>query len=89
MSNQDPDPDRSNNTDVFVAAAEGRVGAAQAHHVERARTADTSAWSPDSKSIAYTQGAEVKLEEYSQAKPAVVTLDGKVSYPAAKPWTAR
>ena len=42
------------------------------------------AWSPDSKSIAYTQGAELKLLEYSQARPAVVTLDGKVSYPAAK-----
>ena len=41
------------------------------------------AWSPDSKSIAFTQGAELKLREYSQAKPAVVTLDGKVSYPAA------
>ena len=42
------------------------------------------AWSPDSKSIAYTQGAELKLLEYSQSRPAVVTLDGKVSYPAAK-----
>ena len=28
-------------------------------------------------------GSGVKLEEYSQDKPAVVTLDGKVSYPAA------
>ena len=42
------------------------------------------AWSPDSKSIAYTEGAELKLLEYSQDRPAVVTLDGKVSYPAAK-----
>ena len=41
------------------------------------------AWSPDSKSIAYTQGAKLELMEYSQARPAVVTLEGKVSYPAA------
>ena len=83
VSNQDQDPDRTDNSDVFVVDA---------------RTASTPkklttwqgpdgghlAWSPDSKSIAYTQGAKLQLLEYSQSKPAVVTLDGKVSYPAAK-----
>jgi len=83
VSNQDPDPDRSNNTDVYVVAAKAASAA-------RKLTAWTGpdegwlAWSPDSKSIAYIQGAELKLLEYSQARPAVVTLDGKVSYPAAK-----
>ena len=45
---------------------------------------EQAAWSPDSKAIAYAEGAELKLLEYSQSRPAVVTLDGKVSYPASK-----
>ena len=82
VSNQDKDPDRSNNSDVFVTDA-------KAGSTPRKLTnwpgpdSGHLAWSPDSKSIAYTQGAKLELLEYSQAKPAVVTLDGKVSYPAA------
>jgi dipeptidyl aminopeptidase/acylaminoacyl peptidase len=82
VSNQDADPDRSDNTDVFVVDA--KPGSAA-----RKLTSWTGpdgghlAWSPDSRSIAYTQGAKLELLEYSQAKPAVVSLDGKVSYPAA------
>jgi len=82
-SNQDPDPDRSNNTDVFVVAA--KAGSAARKLTTWTGPDDGHlAWSPDSKSIAYTQGAELKLLVYSQSRPAVVTLDGKVSYPAAK-----
>ena len=83
VSDQDADPDRSNNTDVFVV--EAKAGSA-ARKLTTWIGPDSGrlAWSPDSKSIAYTQGAELKLLEYSQARPAVVTLDGKVSYPAAK-----
>jgi len=83
VSNHDPDPDRSDNSDIFVV--EPKAGSAP-----RRLTTWTGpdsgpiAWSPDSKAIAYTQGAELKLLEYSQNKPAVVTLEGKVSYPAAK-----
>ncbi len=83
VSNQDTDPDRSNNDDVFVV--EAKAGSAA-----RKLTTWTGpdhgplAWSPDSKAIAYAQGAELKLLEYSQSRPAVVTLDGKVSYPASK-----
>ncbi|HEY2684592.1 MAG TPA: S9 family peptidase [Steroidobacteraceae bacterium] len=81
--NQDPDPDRSNNSDVFVAAA--KAGSAPRRLTSWSGSDDGPfAWSPDSKSIAYTQGTELKLWSYSQSKPAVVTLDGKVSYPAAK-----
>ena len=82
VSNQDPDPDRSNNSDVFLV--EAKAGST----VKKLTTwkgpdGGHLSWSPDSQSIAYTQGAEIKLLEYSQAKPAVVTVDGKVSYPAA------
>lgn len=82
-SNQDPDPDRTDNTDVFVTEA-------KANSTPRRLTSwpgpdgGQLAWSPDSKSIAYTQGAKIELMEYSQAKAAVVTLDGKVSYPGDK-----
>ncbi|MGA7859899.1 MAG: S9 family peptidase [Terracidiphilus sp.] len=82
VSNQDPDPDRSDNSDIFVV--EPRPGSA-ARKLTTWPGPDGGhlAWSPDSKSIAYTQGAKLELLEYSQARPAVVTLDGKVSYPAA------
>jgi dipeptidyl aminopeptidase/acylaminoacyl peptidase len=83
VSNQDPDPDRSNNSDVFVV--ETKAGSTP----RRLTTwigpdGGPLAWSRDSKSIAYTQGAKLELLEYSQARPAVVSLEGKVSYPAAK-----
>jgi dipeptidyl aminopeptidase/acylaminoacyl peptidase len=81
LSNHDADPDRSNNTDVFVV--EPKAGSA-ARKLTTWTGPDQGplAWSPDSKSIAYAQGAELRLEEYSQARPALVTLEGKVSYPA-------
>jgi len=83
VSNQDPDPDRSNNSDVFVV--EAKAGSTPKKLTTwKGPDGGRLAWSPDSQSIAYTQGAELKLLEYSQSKPAVVTLDGKVSYPAAK-----
>ncbi len=83
VSNHDADPDRSNNTDVFVVAAKA---GSDAKKLTTSTNPDTGklAWSPDSKAIAYTEGAELKLLEYSQDRPAVVTLEGKVSYPAAK-----
>ncbi len=84
-SNHDPDPDRTYNTDVFVVDA--KAGSA-AKKLTTWTGPDGGygglAWSLDGKSIAYTQGAEPRLALYSQARPAVVTLDGKVTYPAAK-----
>ena len=83
VSNQDPDPDRSNNTDVFVV--EPKPGSAPRRLTSwPGPDGGRLAWSPDSKSIAFIEGAELKLLEYSQSRAAVVTLDGKVSYPAAK-----
>jgi dipeptidyl aminopeptidase/acylaminoacyl peptidase len=83
VSNQEADPDRTDNTDVFVVAAKSG-SAARKLTTWPGPDGGHLAWSPDSKSIAYTQGAKLELLEYSQAKPAVVTLDGKVTYPAAK-----
>ena len=83
VSNQDADPDRSTNTDVFVVAP--KAGSAPRKLTKWAGPDDGKlAWSPDSKSIAYREGAKLELLEYSQARPAVVTLEGKVSYPASK-----
>jgi dipeptidyl aminopeptidase/acylaminoacyl peptidase len=83
VSNHDADPDRSNNTDIFVV--EAKAGSAGRKLTTWNGPDDGElAWSPDSKSIAYGQGAELRLLEYTQTKPAVVTLDEKVSYPAAK-----
>ena len=83
-SNQDPDPDRSNNTDVFVVAPKAGSPARKLTTWPGPDGGGRLAWSPDSRSIAYAQGAKLELLEYSQPRPAIVTLDGKVSYPAAK-----
>ena len=83
VSNHDADPDRSDNSDIFVV--EPKAGATPRKLTTwKGPDSGPLAWSPDSKSIAYTQGAELKLLEYSQVRPALVTVDGKVSYPAAK-----
>ncbi len=82
-SNQDPDPDRSDNTDVFVVAPKAG-SAARKLTTWSGPDGGKLAWSPDSRSIAYTQGAKPELGAYNQPKPAVVTLEGKISYPAAK-----
>ena len=80
VCNQEADPDRSNNTDVFVV--DPKSGSAPRKLTTwSGEDQGPLAWSPDSKSIAYRQGAQLKYFEYSQAKPAVVTLDGAVSYP--------
>ena len=83
VSNHDDDPDRTDNNDVFVVPAKTGSSAKKLTTWE-GPDGGRLAWSPDSKKIAYTQGAKAALGAYSQAKPALVTLEGKVSYPAAK-----
>jgi len=82
VSNHDTDPDRTNNTDVFVVTPKAGSIPCKLTTWPGPDNGPLS-WSPDSKSIAYTQGAKLELDAYSQARPAVVTLEGKVSYPAA------
>lgn len=75
VSDHDPDPDRTNNTDVFVVDA-------VAHSLARRLTTfdgpdgGRMAWSPDSRSIAYLRGSEPKYEEYNLNRLAIVGLDG-------------
>jgi dipeptidyl aminopeptidase/acylaminoacyl peptidase len=83
VSNQDPEPDRTDNTDVFVVASKAG-STARKLTTWNGPDGGRLAWSPDSKSVAYVQGAKPELAAYNQAKPAVVTLDGKVTYPAAR-----
>lgn len=80
ICNQEADPDRSINTDVFVVDPKP-ASAPRKLTTWAGEDQGPLAWSPDSKSIAYRQGAPLKYFEYSQAKPAIVTLDGAVSYP--------
>ncbi|HTB98300.1 MAG TPA: S9 family peptidase [Terracidiphilus sp.] len=83
VSNHDADPDRTNNSDIFIV--ETKAGSTPKKLTKwNGPDSGPLAWSSDSQSIAYTEGAELKLLEYSQSKPAVVSLDGKISYAATK-----
>jgi dipeptidyl aminopeptidase/acylaminoacyl peptidase len=69
------DPDRDNNTDVFVV--EARKGAS----IKQLTTwlgpdGGRPAWSPDGKSLAYFQGSEPILSAYSQNRLAIVPAGG-------------
>ncbi|MEO8727628.1 MAG: S9 family peptidase [Acidobacteriaceae bacterium] len=75
VSNHDQDPDRSQNTDVFVVDA--RPGAtARKLTTWPGPDGGKIVWSPDSKLIAYLQGDELKYEAYDMARLAVVPADG-------------
>ncbi len=72
------DPDRSNNSDVYVI--EAKVGA-EPRQLSTFTGADTGrpAWSPDGQWIAYLQGEEARFGAYDQEKLAVVAAAGGVS----------
>jgi dipeptidyl aminopeptidase/acylaminoacyl peptidase len=78
VSNHDPDPDRSINTDVWV------VDAKPNSTPKRLTTWDGPdggriAWSPDSKWIAFTEGDPLKLWQYSEEKLGIVAADGSAA----------
>jgi len=78
VSNHDPDPDRSINTDVWVVDA-------NPHSTPKQLTTFSGpdggriAWSPDSKWIAFTEGDVLKLWQYSQEKLGIVAADGSAA----------
>ncbi|HVT97026.1 MAG TPA: S9 family peptidase [Acidobacteriaceae bacterium] len=78
VSNHDPDPDRSINSDVWV------VDAKPNSTPKRLTTYDGPddgriAWSPDSKWIAFMEGDPLKLWQYSEEKLGIVAADGSAA----------
>jgi dipeptidyl aminopeptidase/acylaminoacyl peptidase len=75
VSNHDADPDRTNNTDIFVVDAKPNSSPIQLTKFKGADEGPLS-WSPDSKFIAYIQGSEPKFDEYSERKLGIVPASG-------------
>jgi dipeptidyl aminopeptidase/acylaminoacyl peptidase len=75
VSNRAPDPDRSDDSNVYVV--EARAGAeARALTTFEGRDNGTPAWSPDGKWIAYLQGDVTRLTAYHLDKLAIVPSAG-------------
>ena len=68
------DPDRQNNTDIFVVKAE--AGATPVQLTTWAGPDDSPTWSPDGTRIAYRQGSEPNLFAYGQEQLAIVPSTG-------------
>ena len=75
VSNHDPDPDRSINTDVWVVEAKPNSTPKQLTTYD-GPDGGRIAWSPDSRWIAFTEGDPLKLWQYSQEKLGIVAADG-------------
>ncbi len=75
VSNHDPDPDRSPNTDVFVVAAKPKSAPRKLTSTP-GNDGGSLAWSPDGKLIAYIHGSEPKFDQYNRRQLAVVSPDG-------------
>ncbi|HEX8169868.1 MAG TPA: S9 family peptidase [Thermoanaerobaculia bacterium] len=75
ISNRDEDPDRGENSDVFVVEP---TAGAQPRKLTTFNGPDdgTPSWSPDSRSIAYLQGDEPKFSAYRLSKLAIVPVTG-------------
>ena len=74
VSERGADPDKENNSDIYVV--EARV-TAQPRQLTKFEGPDGGrpAWSPDGKTIAYLQGSEPKFAAYGLNKLAVVPVD--------------
>jgi dipeptidyl aminopeptidase/acylaminoacyl peptidase len=74
VSKRGKDPDRSNDSNIYVI--EARVGATARQLTTYEGTDNEPAWSPDGKSIAYIQGGPSELIGYGVNHLAVVALEG-------------
>ena len=79
------DPDRSNNTDVFVieAKAGASARALTTYPGDDNETSSPLAWSPDGTLVAYLQGPEPKDYAYGQDRLMVVPAAGGATRPLA------
>jgi dipeptidyl aminopeptidase/acylaminoacyl peptidase len=75
VSERDTDPDRTNNSDIFVIDA--RAGASPTK-ITTFSGPDTGrpAWSPDGKQLAYLQGDEPRFYAYNLSRLAIVAATG-------------
>lgn len=78
VSNHDPDPDRSINTDVWVVDAKANSTPKRLTTYE-GPDGGRIAWSPDSKWIAFNEGDPLKLWQYSEDKLGIVAADGSAA----------
>lgn len=81
VSNRDPDPDRSYNTDLWVVPVSSEPSAPKklTSHPGGDNDPDYEsypAWSPDGREIAYIEGGPVKLFSYGTRHLAVVNANG-------------
>ena len=70
-----PDPDRSNNSDVFVVDAKGGSSARKLTSFS-GQDSGPLAWSPDSARIAYRQGVAPRYSIYDMERLAIVPAAG-------------
>ncbi|MBL8267274.1 alpha/beta hydrolase family protein [Steroidobacter sp.] len=73
-SNRAADPDRTQNTDIYVAKAEAGSVPRRLTSFEGPDTQPN--WSPDGRDIAYLQGSPLDYSGYNMDRLAVVSTDG-------------
>jgi dipeptidyl aminopeptidase/acylaminoacyl peptidase len=74
VSERGPDPDRANDSNIFVM--EARAGGEQRQLTKWDGPDGSPAWSPDGRQIAYLQGSEAKYVAYNLNTLAVVAAAG-------------
>jgi dipeptidyl aminopeptidase/acylaminoacyl peptidase len=72
---EEPDPDRSNNSDVFVVEAKGGSSARKLTTFS-GQDRGPLAWSPDSAMVAYRQGVSTRYSIYDMERLAIVPVAG-------------